>query len=213
MSSVANAFAYDKIQQKYKGSLGKYYDVPSYDDFKKGKQPTLKAGYMSSSARMAGEGVGEMVYSKKPERVIERRGKSGQHKYRMTAPLNIYKAPAPAPAAAAAPAPAAPAPLMPQISAASQQYRAETQALSDKIAKQQADFNASQAAATKAREIAEQARITGIRTAASNQARSGQAPNLQIQPASKTEAKGGTSLFKKRSQDQFMTGISGMVNI
>ena len=119
-------------------------------------------------------------------------------------------APAPAPAP---PAPAAPAPLMPQISAASQQYRAETQALSDKIAKQQADFNASQAAATKAREIAEQARITGIRTAASNQARSGQAPNLQIQPASKTEAKGGTSLFKKRSQDQFMTGISGMVNI
>ena len=118
------------------------------------------------------------------------------------------------PAQAAAPAPAAPAPSKAlQISQASKDYRADTQALSDKIAKQQADFNVSQAAATKAREIAEQARITGIRTAAANQGRSGQAPNLQIQPASKTKAKGGTSLFKKRSQNQFMTGISGMVNI
>jgi hypothetical protein len=111
--------------------------------------------------------------------------------------VNGYKPPA---AATAPAAPAAPAPLMPQISAASQQYRADTQALSDKIAKQQADFNASQAAATKAREIAEQARITGIRTAAANQARSGQAPNLQIQPASSTPLTAGTGAFRIRKR-------------
>lgn len=118
--------------------------------------------------------------------------------------------------AAAAAAPAAPAPLMPQISAASKQYRAETQALSDKIAKQQADFDVSQAAAAKAREIAEQARvrsreiaeqkrITGIRTAAANESRSGQAPNLQIQPASSTPKTAGTDAFrirKRRGSDQ-----------
>ena len=37
-----------------------------------------------------------------------------------------------------------------------------TQALSDKIAKQQADFDASQAAAVKAREIAEQTRVRNL---------------------------------------------------
>ena len=109
------------------------------------------------------------------------------------------------PGAAAPAAPAAPAPLMPQISAESKKYRAETQALSDKIAKQQADFNASQAAAVKARKIAEEARITGIRTAAANEGRSGQTANLQIQPASSTPKTAGTDTFrirKRRGPDQ-----------
>jgi hypothetical protein len=94
-------------------------------------------------------------------------------------------------APAPAPAPAAPAPLMPQISEASKQYRAETQALSDKIAKQQADFNASQEAAAQAGAIA-----------AANQSRSGQTANFQIQPASSTPKTGGTQPFKRR-RDQF----------
>ena len=89
----------------------------------------------------------------------------------------------------AAPKPAAPAPLMPQISEASKQYRAETQALSDKIAKQQADFDASQAAAAKAGAIA-----------ASNQARSRQTSNLQIQPASSTPTTAGTDAFRIRKR-------------
>jgi len=96
--------------------------------------------------------------------------------------------------AAAAAAPAAPAPLMPQISAASKQYRAETQALSDKIAKQQADFDASQAAAAQSKAIA-----------AANQSRSGQTANLQIQPASSTPKTAGTDAFrirKRRGSDQ-----------
>ena len=102
---------------------------------------------------------------------------------------NNLKPAAPAPAA-----PAASAPLMPQISAASQQYRADTQALSDKIAKQQADFDASQAAAAQSKAIA-----------AANQSRSFQAPNLQIQPASSTPKTAGTDIFrirKRRGSDQ-----------
>jgi len=91
------------------------------------------------------------------------------------------------PAAAAAAAPAAPAPLMPQISEASQQYRADTQALSDKITKQQADFDASQAAAAQSKAIAD-----------ANQSRSFQAPNLQIQPASSTPKTAGTDAFRIR---------------
>ena len=119
-----------------------------------------------------------------------------------------YQPPAQAGAAAA---PAAPAPLMPQISAASQQYRAETQALSDKIAKQQADFDASQAAAAKSKAIA-----------AANQSRSGQTANLQIQPASSTPKTAGTQTFKKRSitsnrKQQLTSGInlgtSSLLNI
>ena len=122
--------------------------------------------------------------------------------------VNGYKPPA---AAASAPAAAAPAPLMPQISAASQQYRADTQALSDKIAKQQADFDASQAAAAKAGAIA-----------AANQSRSGQTANLQIQPASSTPKTGGTQTFKKRKiasnrKQQLTSGInlgtSSLLNI
>ncbi len=48
---------------------------------------------------------------------------------------------------------------------------------------------------------------------AANQMRQSQAANLQIQPASYTPQTAGTTLFKKRPYNQFMTGISGMVNI
>ena len=128
---------------------------------------------------------------------------------------------APAPAAPAAPA-AAPAPLMPQISAASQKYQADAQALSDKIAQQQADFNASEAAAVKAREIAEQTRVRNFAIQSANQSRSGQTANLQIQPASSTPKTAGTQTFKKRSiasnrKQQLTSGInlgtSSLLNI
>lgn len=122
----------------------------------------------------------------------------------------------PAPAAAPAPAPAAPAPLMPQISAASQQYRAETAARETAIQNKINQFNATEAAATKAREIAEQtrkrefakqeqARVRGAATAAANESRSNRAPSLQIQPASSTPKTAGTDAFrirKRRGSDQ-----------
>jgi hypothetical protein len=123
--------------------------------------------------------------------------------------------------AAAAPA-AAPAPLMPQISAASQQYRADTDARNAAIDKKITDFNASEAAATKARKIAEQTRVRNFATQSANQARSGQTANLQIQPASSTPKTAGTQTFKKRRiasnrKQQLTSGInlgtSSLLNI
>ena len=58
----------------------------------------------------------------------------------------------------------------------------------------------------------EEARVSAA-TSAANQARQGQTSNLQIQPASQTPKTGGTKTFKKRKLNQFMSGISGMVNI
>lgn len=98
------------------------------------------------------------------------------------------------PAQAAAPAPAAPAPLMPQISEASKQYMADAQAILDEATQKLDTYDASQAAAAKAGAIA-----------ASNQARSGQTANLQIQPASSTPKTAGTDAFrirKRRGSDQ-----------
>lgn len=50
-------------------------------------------------------------------------------------------------------------------------------------------------------------------TSAANQSRQGQTNNLQIQPASQASKISGTKVFKKRGLSQFMSGISGMVNI
>ena len=126
-----------------------------------------------------------------------------------------------APAPAPAPQPAA-APLMPTISDASKKYRAETEALLSQVTKARDEFNAQEAAAIKAREIAEQTRVRNFATQTANQARSGQAPNLQIQPASSTPTTAGTQPFKRR-RDQFKikpptySGLSisksGMVNV
>lgn len=117
--------------------------------------------------------------------------------------VNGYKPPA----AVAPAAPAAPAPLMPTISDASKKYRAETEEKLAAIDKKITDFDVSKAAADKAKEIAEQtrlrseqARITGIQTAAANQGRSDQAPNLQIQPASSTPKTAGTNAFRIRKR-------------
>ena len=109
--SVAGMMAYDGMLRQYGGKLGKYYDVPSLEEFKKSNaraQPKLKAGYTRSSARMEGEGVGEMVYSQNPRRVRTFKGKDGSDKYGMTSGTYIYKAPkaaAPAPAKAPPPKP------------------------------------------------------------------------------------------------------------
>ena len=104
--------------------------------------------------------------------------------------------------APSAPAPAKSTPLMPTISQASKDYRAETQRLLDETTKARDEFRADEAARVKAQAIA-----------ASNQLRSSQTANLQIQPASQTPTTGGTQSFKRRKLNQFLTGISGMVNI
>lgn len=126
------------------------------------------------------------------------------------------------PAAAASPAPDAPAPLMPTISDESKKYRAETEALLSQIDKKLTDFNATEAAATKAKEIAEQTRVRNFAIQSANQARSNQTANLQIQPASSTPKTAGTQAFKKRRiasnrKQQLTSGInlgtSSLLNI
>ena len=193
----------------YRQLMGKYPE--EYYDFKDGN-PVLKQGYSTSGAI----GGSEKVHTIKGSPNKYQRWGGGKDSYKWTGgtpDINIYKLPGQqaAPEPDAAPAASAPAPLMPQISAASQQYRAEFQALSDKIAKQQADFNASQAAAAKAKAIA-----------AANQSRSGQTANLQIQPASSTPKTAGTQTFKKRRiasnrKQQLTSGInlgtSSLLNI
>ena len=225
MSGIAAAFGYDKMRRSLKGAKD-YYAIPSFKDYaKKGKKAELKEGYISSRTPLH-SGYGRPEYSQRPGK--DKFGRIGKDSYGTikgsgSAGLYIYKDPGFQKPAPAAPAPAAaPAPLMPQISAASQQYQADAQALSDKIAKQQADFNASQAAAVKAREIAEQTRVRNFAIQSANQSRSGQTANLQIQPASSTPKTAGTQTFKKRSiasnrKQQLTSGInlgtSSLLNI
>ena len=205
--SLKGVLMYDAMMRSMSGGIGKYYNVPSFDAFKKSNaaaRPTLKPGYTRSTARIEGEGV-DLVYSQNPKRVVTSRGiRNNYPKYGMSQGTYIYKTPVAKAASASSPAAgAAAAPLQQlQISQASKDYRAETEKLLTEATKARDEFKASEAA-----------RVQSQAVAAANQARSATTANLQIQPASKTEAKGGTSLFKKRSQDQFMTGISGMVNI
>lgn len=128
-----------------------------------------------------------------------------------------YKPPSPEPAA-----PDPPGPLMPTISDESKKYRAETEALLSQIDKKLTDFNATETAATKAKEIAEQTRVRNFAIQSANQARSNQTANLQIQPASSTPKTAGTQAFKKRRiasnrKQQLTSGInlgtSSLLNI
>ena len=168
----------------------------------------------------------------------QRVGPSGSTKKPIYDYIPKQAAPPAAPAPPDPPAPpAAPDTLMPTISDASTQYRADTDARNAEIDKKIADFDASVAAATKAREIADDTRIRDFldkqkadqdkqkadqATQSENLARSNQLPNLQIQPASSTPKTGGTQTFKKRSiasnrKQQLTSGInlgtSSLLNI
>ena len=135
--SVAGMLIYDGMLKKYGGDLGKYYDVPSLEEFKKSKgtaQPKLKPGYTRSSARMEGEGVGEMVYAKGPRKVRTFKGKDGSDKYGMTSGTYIYKAVSPKPQAQEAPAqetPAQPEPEKEPLPPRGSTFTEETQRYKD----------------------------------------------------------------------------------
>ena len=150
--SVASAFAYSGLSKGYGGDLGKFYDVPSYNDFKKGKTPTLKAGYTRSSARMSGEGVGELVYSQNPRRIVISRGMRNNYpKYGMSQGTYIYKTktkPKPAPKKPAS----APVKATPAKSTPTNQYQSQIAALTASIEKQQQENARAQAAAQAAAE-------------------------------------------------------------
>lgn len=106
------------------------------------------------------------------------------------------------PAAAAA----APKPIVPQISQASKKYRADTEKLLKEIAGEREKFATDQKVAEQARIEREKiARETAI-TSASNLARAGKSPELQIRPTESAGADAaGTNRFKRRRQ-QFKIG-------
>ena len=158
--SVWGMLAYSGMLKDYGGSLGKYYDVPSLDEFKKSNataQAKLKPGYMRSSAQMSGQGVGEMVYSRAPKRVTTFRGKDGSNKYGMTSGTYIYKSPVAAAPAAAAPS-SSPAPsaqgtssnnFSQQLAAIKAQNQSSINALTKQMTDQKADYDARELAANK----------------------------------------------------------------
>ena len=195
-----------------KGNIGDYYDVPNFKDYAKGASAKLKSGYISSSTPLH-SGYGNALYSRSPEKIVTRRNPKIGNTYGMSPGLYIYNDP----------------------KAAEQQrqqaYQQQLQATASKsqadiakqlkiiqseksaVSKMTSDYTAmlKKEAAAKAK-AQKKARVSAA-TSAANQARQGQTANLQIQPASQTPRTGGTKTFKKRKLDQFMSGISGMVNI
>jgi len=133
------------------GGIGKYYNVPSFDEFKKSNgtaAPTLKPGLMRSSARMSGAGVGKMVYSQNPRKVVVSRGMRNNYpKYGMSQGLYIYKSPKPV--YAPKPKPAPPKPLAAisnpsNTTAAGKQYQSQIAALTASLKTQQQQATAAQ---------------------------------------------------------------------
>ena len=66
------------------------------------------------------------------------------------------------------------------------------------VAKMQEEYTASLKAEADAKRQAQEEAELALRTSQANQMRAGQAPNLQIQPASQTPRTGGTQPFKRR---------------
>ena len=221
MSGIAAAFGYDSLLRSTSGAASKYYDVPSFDDYKKGQSAKLKSGYISSSTPLH-SGYGAALYSKPSKRVVTRRNPKVGNTYGMSPGLYIYKDP-------------------------KEEQRQQNQAFQQQL---QSTADASAAANTKQLQIIqseksavskmtqeytamlqeeadrrvkaeEKARVSAA-TSAANQSRQGQTANLQIQPASSIPQTAGTQSFKRR-KDQFKitkpaySGLSisqsGMVNV
>lgn len=105
------------------------------------------------------------------------------------------KAPPPTPKAAPAPQP----------SPESDRYRKEAESYMKQAQDMLNQFKIEQQRAAEAARLAEEMRIKSQATAAANMARSQQAPNLQIEPASGTPDTAGTQGFKRRKGPQLMT--------
>ena len=224
MSGIAAAFGYDGLRRSTSGDASKYYDVPSFDDYKKGKSAKLKSGYISSSTPLH-SGYGDALYSKRA--TGDRYGRTGKDSYGYirgsgTSGLYIYNDPKVA--------------QQQQQQAYQQQLQATASRTQADIAKQLQIVQGEKSAVSKMTQeytkllqeeadrrvkAQEEARVSAA-TSAANQARQGQAANLQIQPASSTPQTAGTQAFKRR-KDQFKitkpaySGLSisqsGMVNV
>jgi len=216
--SIYSAMLFSGLRSKYNSKeLKKYYNQPKdYDDYKKsvkkGEQPyTLKEGYISSQTPLH-SGYGPALSSTPAIKSKRYNPKIGNRDYTIPG-LYIYND---------------------TKVAQQQQQRAYQQQLQATASRSQADIakqlkivqNERSAVAKLSADYSkmlkdeadrrvkaqEEAKIAAATTAA-NQSRQGQTNNVQIQPASQTPRTGGTKVFKKRGPSQFMSGISGMVNI
>ena len=222
MSGLAAAFGYDGLMRSMGGDTSKYYDVPSFDDYSKGKSAKLKSGYISSRTPLH-SGYGAALYSKAA--TGDKYGRIGKDSYGYkkgtgTPGLYIYNDPKAAEQQRQqayqqqlqATASRTQSDIAKQLRIVQSEKSAVSKMTSDYTAMLQKEADAKAKAQEEARLAMEKQKV-GAATSAANQARQGQTANLQIQPASQTPKTGGTKIFKKRKLNQFMSGISGMVNI
>ena len=209
--SLVEGFAWGTDTNKYgKGSVKSFYNKPkNYKDWKSkyletGSGYSLKEGYISSSTPLH-SGYGDTLYSKAS---IGNKGTSG---------LYIYYDPE---AAAAKASEARHAKLQATVDKASAYNAKQLKILQNEksaVSKMMSEYSAQLKAEADRRVKAQETARISAATSAANQARQGQAGNLQIQPASQTPTTtGGTRAFKRTGispAGTFTTGISGMVNI
>ena len=221
MSGIAAAFGYANLMRSMGGDTSKYYDVPSFDDYKKGNSAKLKSGYISSSTPLH-SGYGDALYSQSPKKIITRRNPKVGNTYGTSPGLYIYNDPKVA--------------QQQRQDAYQQKLQATASRTQADIAKQLKIVQSEKSAVSKMTQeytamlqeeadrkvkAEEEARVSAA-TSAANQSRQGQTANLQIQPASSTPQTAGTQSFKRR-KDQFKitkpaySGLSisqsGMVNV
>ena len=156
-----------------------------------------------NNTRQKPEGEGWQITGYKPVRIAMNPNRMGSG-FR-TEQVPIYGRSAPAPAAAPPQQAAAPAPKAasaPRPSPESDRYRKEAEGYMKQAQDMLNQFKIEQQRAAEAARLAEEMRIKSQATAAANMARSQQAPNLQIEPASGTPDTAGTQGFKRRKGPQ-----------
>ena len=154
--------------------------------------PKLKEGFSFDKAYQDQKPAGSIPF-------IQTRGAGDGRQTRRGSTAYYAKEAPPKPAAKPAPKPApAPAPAPPAISDESKQYRADTLKILQQADERMKAFEAQRAADEAARVKREEIAAQSAAARSANQMRAGQAPNLQLQPASQAPTTGGTQPFKRR---------------
>ena len=212
MSGIAAAFGYDSLLRSTSGATSKYYDVPSFNDYKKGKSAKLKSGYISSSTPLH-SGYGAALYSKGA--TGDRYGRTGKDSYGYirgsgTSGLYIYNDPKVAQQQRQDA-------YQQQLQATAARTQADiakqlqiVQSEKSAVSKMMAEYTAQLTAEADRKKKADEAARVAAATSAANQSSQGQTANIQIQPASSTPKTAGTQPFKRR-QLQFNPQTYGAV--
>lgn len=200
------------IFSNFMGYIGNGKSSKYFEDTKLGQPRKLKSGYISSSTPLH-SGYGDALYSNPSRKIVTKRNPKVGNTYGMTQGLYIYNDPKEAQRQQQQ---AYQRQLQATVNASAAANTKQLKILQGEksaISKMTQDYTNMLAKEAEAKAKAmEDAKIAAATTAA-NQSRQGQTSNLQIQPASQTAKAGGTKVFKKRGLNQFLSGISGMVNI